>query len=103
MWRRFKPDTPEDLEKKLKLTREVFQKNGKVCNTKKSWTGDLLIEANGGEDEYRIKKLHTFKPAIHMYTFWHWKKTTEYHKTLDIVHIMKRLGQTFRTHLSTHS
>jgi len=29
---------------------------------------------------------------IHFHTFRHWKATTEYHKTRDILHVMKLLG-----------
>lgn len=30
--------------------------------------------------------------AIHLHTFRHWKATVEYHKTKDILHVMKLLG-----------
>jgi len=30
--------------------------------------------------------------AIHLHTFRHWKATTEYHKTKDIVHVKEMLG-----------
>jgi len=30
--------------------------------------------------------------SIHLHTFRHWNATMEYHKTKDILHVMKRLG-----------
>lgn len=30
--------------------------------------------------------------SIHLHTFRHWHATMEYHKTKDILHVMKRLG-----------
>jgi len=30
--------------------------------------------------------------SIHLHTFWHWIATMEYHKTKDILRVMRRLG-----------
>ena len=47
---------------------------------------------------YSLKKRVAYKlqnpriNSIHLHTFRHWNATMEYHKTKDILHVMKRLG-----------
>ena len=47
---------------------------------------------------YRMRKSVAFKlqnpriNSIHLHTFRHWHATMEYHRTKDILHVMKRLG-----------
>ena len=57
-------------------------------------SSDVCMRVNFSKQRKRAtnKMQNPNLPKIHLHTFRHWKATTEYHKTRNILHVMKLLG-----------